>query len=79
MAGTRGFGGTPESLPIVALTERETVMLRYLASALSNTEIAHATFVSVSTVKTHQRTIYRKLAVGGRRAAVTRARELGLV
>jgi LuxR family maltose regulon positive regulatory protein len=67
------------SMLTVPLTDRESNMLRYLASALSNSEIAHATYVSVNTVKTHQRMIYRKLAVSGRRAAVARARELGLV
>jgi LuxR family maltose regulon positive regulatory protein len=62
-----------------ALTERELTVLRYLTSALSNAEIATELFVSVNTIKTHERMIYRKLAVGDRRAAVRRGRELGLV
>jgi len=58
------------------LTERERTVLRYLASTLSNAEIAAELYVSLSTVKTHQRAVYRKLGVGGRREAVRRARLL---
>jgi LuxR family maltose regulon positive regulatory protein len=36
-------------------------------------------YVSLNTVKTHQRPLYRKLGVEDRHAAVTRARELGLL
>jgi ATP/maltotriose-dependent transcriptional regulator MalT len=36
-------------------------------------------YVSVNTVKTHARVIYRKLDVGTRSAAVDAARELNLV
>jgi LuxR family transcriptional regulator, maltose regulon positive regulatory protein len=61
------------------LTDRERLALRYLASSLSNTEIAAALYVSVNTVKTHQRAVYRKLGADGRRDAVRRARELGLL
>ena len=61
------------------LTGREQVVLRYLATTLSNAEIADAEFVSVNTAKTHMAHIYRKLGVSGRRAAVRRAGELGLI
>lgn len=68
------------SLVADPLTDREQVVLRYLASNLSAIEIADELFVSINTVKTHKRGIYRKLGVtGGRRAAVTRARQLGLL
>ena len=56
------------------LTGRERTVLRYLASTLSNAEIAAQLYVSVSTVKTHQRALYRKLGAAGRRDAVHRAR-----
>ena len=62
-----------------ALTEREQVVLRYLASTLSNTEIAAQLYLSVNTVKTHQRMIYRKLGADGRRDAVRRAKQLRLL
>jgi len=65
--------------PKEQLTDRELTVLRYLQSILSNEEIASKLFVSVNTVKTHVRNIYRKLDVARRREAVRRARELGLL
>jgi LuxR family transcriptional regulator, maltose regulon positive regulatory protein len=65
--------------PEEGLTDRELTVLRYLQSVLSNEEIASKLFVSVNTVKTHVRNIYRKLDVARRRDAVRRARELHLV
>ena len=58
------------------LTDRERTILRYLASTLSNAEIAAELYVSVNTVKTHERALYRKLGVTNRRDAVGRARAL---
>jgi LuxR family maltose regulon positive regulatory protein len=70
----------PASAALVeALTEREQVVLRYLASTLSNAEIAAELYLSVNTVKTHQRMVYRKLGADGRRNAVRRAKQLGLL
>ncbi|MCE3555456.1 LuxR C-terminal-related transcriptional regulator [Pseudonocardia sp. RS11V-5] len=60
-------------------TERERTVLQYLSSSLSNAEIAAELYVSVSTVKTHERALYRKLGATGRRDAVRRARLLGLL
>ncbi|MEU8247227.1 LuxR C-terminal-related transcriptional regulator [Nonomuraea sp. NPDC048916] len=48
------------------LSERERDVLRYLRTDLSLTEIAEHLFVSVNTVKTHARHIYRKLGIAGR-------------
>jgi LuxR family maltose regulon positive regulatory protein len=62
-----------------ALTDREQHILRYLASTLSNAEIAAELYLSVNTVKTHQRMVYRKLGAAGRREAVRRAKELRLL
>ncbi|HEV3379033.1 MAG TPA: LuxR C-terminal-related transcriptional regulator, partial [Thermoleophilaceae bacterium] len=62
------------------LTEREIAVLRLLAAGeLSRREIADALYVSLDTVKTHMRGIYRKLGAGSREEAVTGARERGLI
>ena len=54
-------------------------MLRLLSGRLSQRQIAAELFVSLNTVKTHSRGIFRKLGAGDRRHAVQRARELGLL
>ena len=61
------------------LSERELTVLRYLPTLLSSSEIAGELFVTVNTVKSHLKSIYRKLEVSSRREAVARARDLGLV
>ena len=61
------------------LSERERAILGYLPSMMSNQEIAGALMISVNTVKTHLKAIYRKLDAPGRREAVERARELALI
>jgi LuxR family transcriptional regulator, maltose regulon positive regulatory protein len=62
----------------VELTVRELDVLRMLPSA-TNGEIATNLYVSVNTVKTHLKSLHRKLEVATREAAVLRARELGLI
>jgi LuxR family maltose regulon positive regulatory protein len=71
-------GEAPPGL-LEPLSERERAVLRLLPALLSNPEIAAELFVSVNTVKTHIKTIYRKLDVTSRRDAVIRARELRLI
>jgi LuxR family maltose regulon positive regulatory protein len=61
------------------LSERELTVLRLMPSQLSLREIGDELYVSFNTVKTHARNIYAKLRVGGREAAVARARELHLL
>jgi LuxR family maltose regulon positive regulatory protein len=61
------------------LTDRELAVLRFLPTMMSNTEIASEMFVSVNTVKTHLKHVYRKLDVADRRDAVRRGRELRLL
>ena len=61
------------------LTERELTVLRYLPTMMSNSEIAGEMYFSVNTVKTHLKSIYRKLEVTRRREAVDRARDLSLI
>ena len=64
---------------IEELTPKELEVLRLLATRLSRREIGARLYVSLNTVKTHQRAVYRKLRVEQRSAAVSRARELGLL
>ena len=78
MSGQQARPAPPTAL-VDALTEREQVVLRYLGSTLSNAEIARHLYLSVNTVKTHQRMIYRKLGADGRRDAVRRAKDLHLL
>jgi len=61
------------------LTDRELTVLRHLQGVQSNHEIASDLSVSVNTIKTHVRGIYRKLDVTRRREAIHKARELDLL
>jgi LuxR family transcriptional regulator, maltose regulon positive regulatory protein len=60
------------------LSDRELDVLRLLGTELGGPAIARELVVSLSTVRTHTKHIYAKLAVTNRRAAVRRAAELGL-
>jgi LuxR family transcriptional regulator, maltose regulon positive regulatory protein len=60
------------------LSERELHVLRLLRSDLSGPDIARELTVSLNTVRTHTKSIYAKLGVNNRRAAVTKADELDL-
>jgi LuxR family transcriptional regulator, maltose regulon positive regulatory protein len=61
------------------LTDRELSVLRLLAGDLSQREIGAALYVSLNTVKTHTRGIYRKLGASTRAEAVARARAQDLI
>ena len=61
------------------LTDQEQAVLRLLATLMSNTEIAGTMHLSVNTIKTHLKALYRKLGVDRRRDAVVRARQLDLL
>ncbi|MEV5647975.1 LuxR C-terminal-related transcriptional regulator [Nocardia sp. NPDC052254] len=61
------------------LTETEISVLRQLPSGMTTLNIAEGMGVSINTVKTHLRGIYHKLGSGSRAAAISRARELGLI
>jgi ATP/maltotriose-dependent transcriptional regulator MalT len=61
------------------LTHAETRVLRYLPTNLSAAEIAGELYLSVNTVKTHQRHLYQKLGARSRTQAVGQARALGLL
>lgn len=70
----------PGPAPIVnPLTKKEQEVLGYLAELLTTDEIATTMFVSVNTVRSHVRSILRKLGVARRNEAVRRAWELELL
>ena len=61
------------------LTAREQAVLVLLPSGLSAREIGSELGISHETIKTHTKSIYRKLGASSRRDAVARARELELL
>ena len=61
------------------MSDRELMVLRYLPTGLPNAEIASELYVSLNTVKTHLRNIYRHLDVHRRQEAIERAVERGIV
>jgi len=79
LVGDAPSGGEPGPPLDEPLTERELTVLRYLQSILSTVEIAGEMCLSINTIKTHVRNIYRKLGTRRRREAVRRARELRLL
>ena len=61
------------------LSEREREVLEHVSAMESTAEIATEMYISVNTVKTHLKSIYRKLAVTHRGEAVRRAKKLGML
>jgi LuxR family maltose regulon positive regulatory protein len=79
-AAERSHTAPPSPATLVEpLSSRELTVLHLLPSPLSTAEIASQLYVSANTVKTHLRSIYRKLDSNDRRGAVNRARQLGLL
>jgi DNA-binding NarL/FixJ family response regulator len=68
-------GGTPEE----ELTPREQDVLNLMARGFRNKEIAFELHITERTVKFHANAIYRKLDVGGRTEAVSKALQKGMV
>lgn len=76
----RRLAGRPRPVaPGEPLTEREREVLRMLEGTLSLRDIGRALYLSPNTIKTHTRTLYRKLDVSDRREAVAKGRKLGLM
>jgi LuxR family maltose regulon positive regulatory protein len=74
-----GPGGPPWPIVVEELSAREQDVLERLAQMMSTQEIAADLFVSVNTVKTHLKSLYRKLGVNRRSDAARRGRDLRLL
>ena len=80
--GNEAGVGVAEAQPTgrrLTLTERELQVLRGMADGKSNAEIGRELFVSVDTVKTHARRLFRKLGARDRAHAVAAGFRAGLV
>jgi len=67
------------SAPIKRLTARELDLLREFALGKSYQEAAESMQISLTTVQTHTRNLYRKLGVKSSLRALSRAKEHGLI
>jgi LuxR family transcriptional regulator, maltose regulon positive regulatory protein len=80
LAGESPLLAVSPSQPLVEpLSQREMEILRLLQTELSVPEIAGELVIAASTVRSHTKSIYSKLDVNNRRAAVKRASELNLI
>ncbi|WP_406830796.1 LuxR C-terminal-related transcriptional regulator [Pedococcus sp. KACC 23699] len=70
-----------DAVPVLVepLTSREKSVLALMAQVMTVAEIAEDLHISVNTVKTHQRSLYRKLSVARAHDAVRRGRALELI
>jgi DNA-binding NarL/FixJ family response regulator len=71
---------TPTGTPVLeSLTDREGEILKLLAGALTNAEIAGLLYISEHTVRTHVARILSKLQLHDRAQAIVFAYETGLI
>ena len=66
-------------LIVEQLSSRERDVLRHVGEMLDTADIAAEMYISVHTVKTHLKSIFRKLGASDRREAVRRARQLNIL
>ena len=78
VAGSKSATTHQKSDMIEPLSERELEVLKLLRGELNGPEIAQHLIVSLNTLRTHTKNIYKKLGVSSRRAAIRRADELDL-
>ena len=71
--------GQAATLVVEPLTKREREVLRNVSAMLNTAEIASQMYISVNTVKSHLKSVYRKLGAAHRGEAVRRARQLELI
>ena len=72
---------TAQAAPVIVqqLSQREHDVLRSLSGMLTTAEVASELHISVNTVKSHLKSIYRKLGAAHGREAVRQGRQLGLI
>jgi LuxR family maltose regulon positive regulatory protein len=78
-AERRARGGEQQPQLREPLSQREFAVLELLRTRLSQREIGEALYISLNTVKSHTRSIFRKLDAADRAEAVARAQQLGLL
>ena len=78
IADVGDWGADSADHGLVQLSDREREIVHALLRGHTVSEMADELFISVNTVKSHLKSVYRKLGVGSRQAAIQRARELGL-
>jgi DNA-binding NarL/FixJ family response regulator len=76
--GARKFS-IPQDSALLTLTDRENEVLRLVARGYSNKAVAKELGITVSTVKTHLRHIYNKLAVEDRAQVIIKAIKEGII
>ena len=69
----------PKNQSAAGLTRRERDILILVADGLSDREVAQALFIGQGTVRSHLTSIFAKLEVGSRTAAVAAARHQGIL
>lgn len=74
-----GPSSWPQPVALVRLTERERVILQAMHELPTSQAIARHLTVSINTVKTQQRTLYRKLGASNRDEALAKSDQLGLL
>ncbi len=77
--GAASSMATDSLIQVETLSQQELRVLRLLVAGMSNADIARELVVSTNTIKTHVKSIYRKLNVNSRDEARTVARELKLL
>ena len=76
------LSGSPvfkQAEPALDLSPRELDLLRHLAQGLSYAECAQCLGITLSTVQSHSRNVYRKLNVSNQTQAINRARATGAI
>lgn len=74
-----GPGPVRPSSSVVELTERELTLLELLPTHLSYSQMGERLYVSVNTIKSNLKSVYRKLGAKNRDEAIRAANEAGLL